>query len=111
MGLPGLRLAVKLTDGFASSGFKCAERLREYTALAEAGLWATLVQKMDANTLDSDAHPNGVLLAAITVMAAQAKGRRSSNVPAVQAYREHLTSSPDQARAQALGLHIPEVVG
>ncbi len=103
--------AVRLADGFASSGFKCAERLREYTALAEAGLWTTLVQKLDANTLDSDAHPNAILLAAITVMAAQAKARGTSNVPAVQAYREHLGTTPDKARAEALGLHIPEVVG
>ena len=94
---------------FMAYGVKVGARLEEYVRLAENGLYDTLEQALDRNTQDSDAHPNAVILAAVTIMATQAKMRGQSNVPAVQAYTKAVGG--DRSLADRLGLHLPRIIG
>lgn len=95
---------------FQAHGIKCGQRLEEYVRLAESGLWTALEQRLDENTQNAAEHPNAIILAAITVMTAQAKARGYSNVPAVKGYVEHLQGQTTEARLAELGLRLPKII-
>ena len=100
-----------MSNYFQASGVKSGQRLAEYLKLAENGLWATLNEQLDRFTEDAAAHPNAVILAAVTILVASAKGRGQSAVPLVEAYIAHLNGGKSaEARAAELGLRLPKQI-
>ena len=96
---------------FNASGVKSGERLAQYVRLAEAGLWTTLLQRLDEGTTSEAAHPNAIIIAAVTVLTALQKGRGQSALPAVEAYCAHLRGESTDAMMRDIGLHLPKVIG
>lgn len=77
---------------------KSMERAAEYIAMAERGDYAGLQALIERNTLDSDRHPNQIILGLAMVMGSMRKGTGRSMVQVVKKAAEHWGKDKDNAR-------------
>lgn len=86
-------------DGeFIANMAKSMERAAEYIEMAERGNTEGLIAALERNTLDSDRHPNQIILGLAMVMGSMRKGTGRSMIPAVKKAAEHWSKDKDNAR-------------
>lgn len=80
---------MRTDDGYLANMQKSMERAAEYIALAEKGDVRQLIALIDKNTLDSDRHPNQIILGLVMVMGSMRHGTGRSMVQVIRKAAEH----------------------
>lgn len=76
---------MKLAEGrYLASTPKALKRLQEYVAYAERGDKNGLLDALERNVLDHDAHPNAVIYEACRLITGLARGAHASALPVIQ---------------------------
>lgn len=96
---------MRTDEGYLANMQKSMERAADYIALAEKGDVQQLVALLEKNTLDSDRHPNQIILGLVMLMGSMRKGTGRSMVQVVRKAADHW--SKDRENADLFRLWTP----